>query len=461
LSTGPAPAQAAFPGLNGRLACEGTRGPAVPDPNPERINRSEVFTINPDGTDEKVLTDNAFRDGDPSFSPDGKNIAFESFQPGFSEAYRMTTEGTGVTRLTFSGDNEDRSTNWSPDGTKIAFHSTRDRATIPEPGNPFEVYTMNADGSNQTRITNNIAQDSFPQYSPDGKKLVFTSNRDALDFEIYTMNPDGTNPVRLTNSLGEDAHPTWSPDGKQITFHSRRTGRIDIYRMNADGSNPTRLTKTDEAFEFFPVWSPDGTRIAFNGNNADPANFNFDVYTISAVDGSDLQRVTTAPGFDGRCDWQTIPRAAQNPSGGGNVPGGGASPLPPGGGGSSVPPKATVCANSAGVKVIGKTNSGGRVIQGTNGNNRICGTSAGDVITGNGGKDVISGGGGDDRINGGSGSDRVNGGSGKDRVSGSSGNDSISGSSGNDRINGNSGTDRITGGSGNDRLNGSTGNDVV
>ncbi len=139
-----------------------------------------------------------------------------------------------------------------------------------------------------------------------------------------------------------------------------------------------------------------------------------------------------------------------------NAPGGGA----PGGGGS-VPPKATVCANSAGVRVIGRTNSGGRVIQGTNGNNRICGTSAGDVITGNGGRDVISGGGGDDRINGGSGKDRVNGGSGKDLISGSSGNDSISGSSGNDRINGNSGKDRISGSSGNDRLNGSTGNDVV
>jgi len=145
-----------------------------------------------------------------------------------------------------------------------------------------------------------------------------------------------------------------------------------------------------------------------------------------------------------------------------NVPGGGGFPLPPGGGGGgSIPPKATVCANSKGVRVIGQTNSGGRVFQGTKGNDRICGTSGGDLITGNGGKDVISGGGGNDRINGGSGNDRVNGGSGKDLISGGSGNDSISGSSGNDRINGNSGRDRISGGSGNDRLNGSTGSDVV
>ncbi len=137
-------------------------------------------------------------------------------------------------------------------------------------------------------------------------------------------------------------------------------------------------------------------------------------------------------------------------------PGGG-----PGGGPAPPKPKAKGCVNSAGVKVLGKTNSGGRVIQGSKANDRICGTSRGDVITGNGGKDVISGFGGADRINGGSGSDRINGGSGKDRISGSSGNDVISGSSGNDRINGNSGNDRINGNSGNDRLNGSTGNDIV
>jgi len=141
-----------------------------------------------------------------------------------------------------------------------------------------------------------------------------------------------------------------------------------------------------------------------------------------------------------------------------SAPGGGGNPLP---GGGPVPPKATVCRGSARVKIIGKTNSGGRVFQGSNGNDRICGTSAGDSISGNGGRDVISGGGGNDRINGGSGSDRINGNSGKDLISGSSGNDSISGSSGNDRINGNSGKDRINGNSGNDRLAGASGNDVI
>jgi Ca2+-binding RTX toxin-like protein len=148
---------------------------------------------------------------------------------------------------------------------------------------------------------------------------------------------------------------------------------------------------------------------------------------------------------------------AQSP-GGGNA-GDGAVPVP--GNNVSIPPKATVCRSSAGVRVIGKTNSGGRVFEGTKGNDRICGTNAGDLITGISGRDVISGGGGNDRIDGGSGSDRINGNSGKDLISGRSGDDSISGSSGNDRINGNSGSDRINGNSGNDRLAGASGNDVI
>ena len=167
-----------------------------------------------------------------------------------------------------------------------------------------------------------------------------------------------------------------------------------------------------------------------------------------------------ANNLSGRLDRLILlqPVAAGSPGGSGNA-GDGAVPVP--GNNVSIPPKATVCRSSAGVRVIGRTNSGGRVFQGTKGDDRICGTNAGDLITGISGRDVISGGGGNDRIDGGSGSDRINGGSGKDLISGRSGDDSISGSSSDDRINGNSGRDRISGGSGDDRLTGSTGNDVV
>jgi Tol biopolymer transport system component len=286
-------AGAVVPGANGMIVCEGGRG----DPrNPE------VFSINPDGTGEQVLTDHPLRDGDPSVSPDGTKIAFESFRDGGSEVYVMNADGTGVTRLTFNGPAEDRGTSWSPDGTRIAFHSAQFPPAVPGPGHSaLEIFTMNADGTDQVRLTNNNFQDSLPSWSPDGTKIAFTSNRDGGDFEIYVMNADGSNPTRLTNSAGEDAHPMWSPDGTKITFHSRRTGNLDIFTMNADGTGVTQVTATP-TFEFFPVWSPDGTKITYTGDTLEPGNF--DVYVMN-VDGTGITRLTfNPPGvFDGRCDW--------------------------------------------------------------------------------------------------------------------------------------------------------------
>lgn len=281
-------AWAVVPGANGELACEGGRG---------EPRNPEVYAVDPAG--ERVLTDLPVRDGDPSWSPDGTRIAFESFRDGGSEMYVMNWDGTGVTRLTFNGPGEDRGSSWSPDGERIAFHS----AQGPSEGGPghsaLEIFTMNADGSGVTRLTDNVFQDSLPAWSPDGSEIAFTSNRDGGDFEIYVMNADGSNPTRLTSSPGEDAHPMWSPDGSQIAFHSRRTGNLDIFVMNADGSGVRQVTDT-ETFEFFPVWSPDGSKIGFTGNTIDESNF--DVYDMN-VDGSQIRQLTFESGFDGRCDW--------------------------------------------------------------------------------------------------------------------------------------------------------------
>ena len=118
---------------------------------------------------------------------------------------------------------------------RIAFMSDRD-------GN-FEIYVMNADGSRQTRLTHDEADDSLPVWSPDGR-IAFTSDRDG-NFEMYVMNADGSSPTRLTANSADDALAAWSPDGR-IAFMSDRDGNFEIYVMNADGSGQTRLTH-DEA----------------------------------------------------------------------------------------------------------------------------------------------------------------------------------------------------------------------
>ena len=101
---------------------------------------------------------------------------------------------------------------------------------------------MNADGTNQTRLTNNSANDTSPKLSADGNKIVFSSNRDGNQ-EIYVMNADGTNQTRITNNSFSDIQPAWSPDGTKVAFASDRDGGIfQIWKMSADGSNPVQLT---------------------------------------------------------------------------------------------------------------------------------------------------------------------------------------------------------------------------
>ena len=133
-----------------------------------------------------------------------------------------------------------------PAGNRIAFVSDRD-------GN-FEIYMMNADGSNQTRLTNNPAEDGMPAWSPDGSCLAFNSDRDG-NFEIYVMDADGSNQTRLTNDPGWDTMPAWSPDGSCLAFNSDRDGKSEIYVMDADGSNQRNLTN-NPAWDGDPAWSP-------------------------------------------------------------------------------------------------------------------------------------------------------------------------------------------------------------
>ncbi len=168
---------------------------------------------------------------------------------------------------------------------KIAFHSNRD-------GNA-EVYTIHADGTNETRLTDHPAYDGFPSWSPDGSQILFQSDRDG-DLAIYRMTAEGSEVTRVPNTKGGN-YAKWSRDGSKIAFFAEREGNTEIWVINADGSDPVNLTAnpaTDES----PSWTRDGSRIAFQSNRgAKPIpgqdRLNFGIYHM-ANDGSDQKQIT-------------------------------------------------------------------------------------------------------------------------------------------------------------------------
>jgi Tol biopolymer transport system component len=187
-----------------------------------------------------------------------------------TEIFVMNADGSDQTRLTFTS-TEDLNCAWSHDGSQIAFQTNRD--------GDHEVYVMNADGSSQTNLSNDSAFDGAPTWSPDGAKIAFQSNRDGDD-EVFVMNADGSNQVQITANVATDGGPSWSPDGTKIAFSS---GGIKV--MDPDGTNQTPLTTG--ASDSQPDWSPDGAKIAFDS----PQDGDFEIYAMNA-DGSGQTQLT-------------------------------------------------------------------------------------------------------------------------------------------------------------------------
>ena len=233
----------------------------------------EIYVINADGTGLRNLTNTPAGIGPghesetaPQWSPDGSTIAFMktvSLEPDGDETdtdvYTMRADGSGLTPLTTS--HQEAATgglSWSPDGSRIAFTSERESSA--------QIWVMGSDGSGQTRITS-TGTSFAPEWSPDGQRIAFL-NQQAASPEIWTVNPDGSNPSQLTNEPGDHkADVRWSPDGRKLvyTFAYTPAGTqlgSDIWTMNADGSGKRNVTDS-RSDNTSPVWSPDGSQIAF------------------------------------------------------------------------------------------------------------------------------------------------------------------------------------------------------
>lgn len=242
-------------------------------------NTLELFVMNLDGGNQINITDISvpFRGvSNPDLSPDGTRITFtSSFDDINSEVYVIDSNGGNLTRLTYNSDVESRP-KWSPDGNKIVYYQ-----------GDGDIYIINSDGSGLTNLTNSPEYENLPAFSADGSKIVFILWSDS-NSNVYTMNIDGSNKINVTSNFSSKSYPIWSPDDQFILFSERIDDiyKDDIVRINPDGTGIIYLTASIEN-DYQPVFSEFSSKIYFTSNR----DGNGEIYFMN-FDGNDQTNLT-------------------------------------------------------------------------------------------------------------------------------------------------------------------------
>jgi Tol biopolymer transport system component len=361
-------------------------------------------------------------------------LACQSGRTGNNEIFAFDPSGTEVNPVNLSNHpSSDTRPRYSPDGRTIVFESNRTGFN--------ELWLMNADGSNQRQLTFSPAGghgNGAANFSPGGDQIAYQSTRDG-NFNVYRIDIDGKNDTRLTNLAVEESLPAWSPNGDKIAFNSRRVDpSADVHLMNPDGTGDVDLTNNPGTEDSWPAWSPDGSMIAFHSRRDDALGE--EIYRMNA-NGTGVVRLTNniVPG-DAVKSFDVFP--AWSPDGtritwtSGRLPAtnfGEVWVMNASDGGNIV----RISANDAIEQRCDWqplcTIYGAGTIVGTPGNDIICGSEGGDQIYGNGGNDRILGLGGNDQIFGAAGNDMLFGGAGFDRIFGQGGTDVADGGIGGDQ----------------------------
>jgi Tol biopolymer transport system component len=305
-----APSNATFAGPNGRISFAAVAG-----------GGPEIFSANPDGTDPVQLTHTPkdFVTVVSDWSPDGTRIAYDTDfdvdgRKHTQQVWVMNADGSDATQLT-RGPGFHGLPGWSPDGASIAIDSDWGD---PDLEGIWVIPSSDADGvtiDEAVQIVNTPRRadfDSEPQYSPDGQTIIFSRFRSPERSAIFSVRADGTGIDRLTRYRRNASDPDFSPDGTKIVFDSGDAGALgskgDIWVMHADGSRERALTDTppvsDDAFTLAnnPVWSPNGKRIMFT--QFLPDSFRL---VVMKADGSKRRAVIKSPDFINKADWGIYP----------------------------------------------------------------------------------------------------------------------------------------------------------
>jgi TolB protein len=242
--------QIAFWGCPGSLSADCNSG--------ENLN---VWVIDWDGTNLHNLTKDSTQDGlHPDWSPDGRQVVFESWGTGSGEIYIMNADGSEVRRLT-EGASNNREPKWSPDGKWIAYHceqSTDIEATT-------RICVVSPDGESAGDAISGLDPTWSPLLAGGESRLAFRCKGQGGQDDICTARPDGSEWVNMTNNSGDDFNQAWSPDGKWIAYISNRNSKLDIYKICIDcAGEPTEIRLTNEnGYVGWPSWSPDGRQMAY------------------------------------------------------------------------------------------------------------------------------------------------------------------------------------------------------
>jgi Tol biopolymer transport system component len=299
----------AWPGLNGYMAYGSNRtGSQFSD---------DIYVSPLDAESPIRLTFRRADDGQPTWSPDGRRLAFKTAQFGSNQLAVINADGTGETLLTRTFRFSEGQPAWSPDATKLLYRRTPENPLVQDADSWVLDVAASAQDPTQPvaqAVLLRTGDERYPSYSPDGTQIAFRGDLDLVepsgDEEIYVMNADGTNVRQLTSNADFDSAPSWSPDGKQILFERAPAGTFtpgteaqekDIYVMRADGTHVHRLTDSPGLDEG-PEFSPDGTKIAFSSARDGQQ----EIYVMDA-DGANPRRLTDNPARDESPDWQALP----------------------------------------------------------------------------------------------------------------------------------------------------------